>query len=92
VVSNLITGDIPIRDEGVVSVSERSVVSHGRSASVGVFALGEELVDGIQGIRLDGVVGREYDELRDICLSEPKRLSNETQEYKNHHRNGTTRR
>ena len=47
VVSNLITSDIPIRDEGVVGISERGVVSHGRSASIGVFTLGKELVDGI---------------------------------------------
>lgn len=50
VISNLVTSDIPIRDEGVVSISERSVVSHGRSASIGVSTLGEELIDGIQGI------------------------------------------
>lgn len=67
-ISNLVTSDIPIRDEGIVCIRERSVISHRRSASIGVFALGEELVDGIQGVGLDGVVGREYDELRDICL------------------------
>lgn len=80
-VSNFVASDIPIRDEGVVSISEGSVVSHGRSASIGIFALGEELIDGIQGIRLNGVVGREYDELRDICLWNQGRLSKRTQEY-----------
>ena len=68
VVSNLVTGDIPISDEGVVSVGERCIVSHGGWASVGVFAVGEELPDGIQGVRLNGIVGCEYDELRDIIL------------------------
>lgn len=67
-IANLITSDIPIRDEGVIGVSERSVVSHGRSASIGVLALCKELVNGIQGVRLNGIVCCEYDELRDICL------------------------
>jgi hypothetical protein len=82
VVTNLVTCDIPIRDEGVIRIRERSIVSHGRPASVGVFALGEELVDGIQGIRLDGIVCSEHDELGDICLLNQSYLSNETQEWK----------
>jgi len=44
-VGDLVSGHIPIRDKGIVSVSERSVISHGGSASVGVFAMSEELVD-----------------------------------------------
>jgi len=68
VISNLVPGDVPIRDEGIVSVGQRCVVSHDGWASVGVFAVGEELPDGIQSVRLDGIVGREYDELRDIFL------------------------
>lgn len=45
VVTNLVTGDVPIRDEGIISVSERSIVSHGGSAPVGVLALSKELID-----------------------------------------------
>ena len=67
-VGNLVTGNIPIRDEGIISIGERCVVGHDGWASVGVFAVGEELLHGIQGIRLDGIVGCEYDELRDIFL------------------------
>jgi len=68
VVSDLVTGDIPVRDEGVISVREGGVISHSGPTSIGVSTLGEELVDGIQGVRLDGIVGRKHDELRNICL------------------------
>ena len=49
-VSNLVTGNIPIRDEGIVGIGERCIVSHDGWASVGIFAVGEELLHGIQGI------------------------------------------
>ena len=81
-ISNLVTSDVPIRDEGIVGIRERSVVSHRRSASIGVFALGEELVDGIQGVGLNSIVGREYNKLGDICLWNQTHLSNRTQGYK----------
>jgi hypothetical protein len=68
VVSDLVTSHIPIRNERVVGVRERRVVSCDGSTSIRVFAVGDELVDGFQGVRLDGIVGRVYDELRDIRL------------------------
>lgn len=80
-VTNLIAGDVPIRDEGVVGIREGGKVSHRGSTSIGVFALGKELVDGIQGVRLNSVVGCKYDELRDICLRNDKRLSKWAREY-----------
>ena len=49
-VSDFVTSDIPIGDKGIIGISERSVISHGRSASIGVLALGKELIDGIEGI------------------------------------------
>ena len=67
-VGNLVAGDIPIRDEGIISIGERGVVSHDGWTPVGVFAVGEELFNGIQGVRLDGIVRREYDELGNIIL------------------------
>jgi len=50
VVGNLVASNIPIRDEGIVSIRERCVVCHDGWASVGVLAVGEELLHGIQGI------------------------------------------
>ena len=70
VVRDLVSGDIPVGDEGVVCVIKRGVIGHLNGASVGVFALSEELIDGIEGIGLDRIVGSEYDELRDIRLRE----------------------
>ena len=46
-VADLITGDVPIRNECVVGIWERGIVSHDGSTSIWVFALSEELVDGI---------------------------------------------
>lgn len=76
VISDFITGDIPIRDKAIVGVGERCIVRHGRSASVGVFALCEKLVDGIQVVRLDSVVGGKYNELRDLLLRNQRGISN----------------
>ena len=67
-VRNLITGDEPIGDEGVVGVVERSVVGHPRRAAVRVLALCQELVDGVEGIGLDGIIGSENKEHRRIGL------------------------
>ena len=50
VVGDLVAGNIPIRDKSIVGVGERCVVGHDGGASVGVFAVGEELLHGIQGI------------------------------------------
>jgi hypothetical protein len=89
VITNLVTGDIPIRDESVIGVNEGRVVRHDGLAAIGIFALSEELANGTQCVRLDGIVGREYDELGDICLRNRKRLSNESHAY--NHRDDAAR-
>lgn len=67
-IRNLVTSDIPIRHKGEVGVVDGGVVSHPRHTTVGVLAMSKELVDGVQSIRLDGIVGGEDDELRDVRL------------------------
>lgn len=94
-ISNFVTGDIPVRNERVVGVSKRSEISHRRSTSVGIFALGEELVDGIQSVRLDGVVGREHNKLRDIrlqCGDRRKGVSARYMDVSQRHRSPAPRR
>lgn len=67
-VRNLVTSDIPVRHEGEVGVVDGGVVSHLGLTTVGVLAMGEELIDSIQSIGLDGIVGGEDDELGDVRL------------------------
>ena len=50
VVRNLISSNIPIRDERIVCVVERCEVCHLRLASVGVLAMRQELVHSIESV------------------------------------------
>ena len=72
---DLVSLDKPVSDEGVVCVVQGRVVSHLRSAAIGVYTVSEELVDGIEGVRLDGIVGGEDDELWNYRLhkAQPKK-------------------
>ena len=49
VIRNFISGDIPVCDEGEVGVVDGVVVGHLGLTTVGVLAVCEELVDGIEG-------------------------------------------
>ena len=68
VVRNLIARDIPVRHEGVVCVVDGGVVGHLGLASIRVLAVCEELVDGVEGEALDGIVGREDDKHGSVTL------------------------
>ena len=61
--SDLIALDEPVRHEGVVCVVEGREVCHLGLATVRVLAVGEELVDGIESVGLDSIVGSEHYEL-----------------------------
>lgn len=61
--SDLVPLDKPVSDEGVVCVVQGRVVGHLRPAAIGVYTVSEELVDGVESVRLDGIVGGEDDEL-----------------------------
>lgn len=67
-VGDFVACDIPIRDEGVVRVRERSEVGHLHWASIRVLAMRKELVDRIQGVRLNRIVCSEKNELRNLGL------------------------
>jgi hypothetical protein len=58
VVRDFIAGDEPVGDEGVVCIVERGKVGHFGSAPVGVLSLGEELVHGVERVRLNGICSR----------------------------------
>ena len=67
-VRDLVAGDVPVGDEGEVGVVDGVVVGHLGRAAVGILTVGEELVDGVEGVALDGIVGSKDDELRDYRL------------------------
>lgn len=58
VIGNLVSGDIPVGDHGVVGVVERSKVGHFWRTAVGVFAVSEELINRVDSICLDCIVAR----------------------------------
>lgn len=67
-VRNFITRHIPVGDQGIVCVVQGSVVSHLDSATVGVLPVREELIDRIEGVGLDGIVGGVHDEHGNVRL------------------------
>ena len=67
-VGNFVSSNKPIGHEGVIGVVEGCEVGHLGLAAVGVFAVGEELVDGVEGEALDGIVGREDDKHGSVTL------------------------
>ena len=69
-VSDFVTGDKPVRNERVIRVVERCIIGHLRLTAIWVFALREELIDRIEGVGLNGIVGSENDELRNLGLRE----------------------
>jgi hypothetical protein len=68
VVSDFISGDEPVRNECVVGVIQRCVVGHFYRTPVRIFALGEEHIDGIQGIGLNSIICREHYKLGHVGL------------------------
>lgn len=67
-VRDLVASDIPIRHEGEVGVVDGSVIGHLGRAAVGVLTVGQELIDSVEGIGLNSVIGGEYNELRNVGL------------------------
>ncbi len=74
-VSDLITSDVPVGDEGVVGVVQGDIIRYFGLTPIGIFAVGKELVDGVESVGLNGVVGSEDNELRDNRLSGTKSQS-----------------
>jgi hypothetical protein len=66
--SNFIPSNKPVRHKRIVRVVQRRVVSHFGRASVRILPLCKELVDRIESVRLNGVVGGEDNKLRNIFL------------------------
>lgn len=69
VVCDLVAGYIPVGDECVVSEIEGGVIGHLGLASIRVLALREELVDGIKGVALYGIVGGKDNEHGRVLLN-----------------------
>ena len=55
-------------NQGIVGIVERNEVGHLGRASIGILAVSEELIYGVKGIRLDGIISSEHDKLRDFRL------------------------
>ena len=54
--------------KSVVRVVEGGEVGHFYAAPIGIFALGEELIDRVQSVGLNGIIGSEDDELWNLGL------------------------
>jgi hypothetical protein len=67
-VCDLISGDEPVGDEGIVGVVQRDIVSNLWLTPIRVFTLGKKLINGIKGVGLHGIVGSIDNELRDFGL------------------------
>lgn len=68
-VGDLVTCNVPIRDEGVVSVVKRRKVCCLHWTPVGVVAMRKELVNRIQGVRLNRIICGENNKLWDFRLT-----------------------
>ena len=71
-VSDLVTSDVPVGDEGIVCIIQGSVVRHLGRAAIWIYAVTEELVDGIEVVGLYCIVGSIDEELGDIALPTSK--------------------
>ena len=67
-IGDLVSGHEPVGNQCVVRVVKRSVVGHFGSATVGVLAVSQKLVDRVERIRLNSVVSSEHDEHWRITL------------------------
>lgn len=67
-IRNLITRDKPVGDECVVRVVQRREVGHLDGATVRILALGQELVDGVESVGLDCIIGGVYNKLGNFGL------------------------
>lgn len=61
--------------KSVVCEVERGEVRHFYIASVRIFALGEELIDRVQGVGLNSIIGSKDDELWDLGLWYKRKVS-----------------
>jgi hypothetical protein len=67
-VSDLVTSDIPVGDEGIIGVVEGDIVSNFWLTPIRVLTMGKELVNGIKSVGLHGIVGSIDNKLRDLRL------------------------
>lgn len=71
-VSNLVAGHEPVGDESIIRVIQGDIIGHSRRTTVRVLTLGKELIDRINCVRLDSIVGGIDDKLWDITLATSK--------------------
>lgn len=63
-------------DKTVIRVAQGRIVGHLWSAAIWILSVRQELIHSIKGVRLDGIIGSEYDELGDVALEiQQQRLS-----------------
>jgi hypothetical protein len=67
-IGNLIPSDIPIRHQRIICKIQTSIIRHPRRAPVRILPLRQELVNGVERVGLDGVVGCEDNKLRHVGL------------------------
>jgi hypothetical protein len=67
-VSDLVTSDEPVGDEGVIGVVQRGIISDFGRTAIRICTLSKKLVDGSKGVGLNSIVGSVDDKLRDLRL------------------------
>jgi hypothetical protein len=68
-VSDLVAGNEPVGHKGVIRIIQRDIIGHLGCTAIRIHTLSKELVDGIDGVGLDGIVGSIDEKLRDITLA-----------------------
>ena len=80
-VSDLVTGDEPVGNEGIIGVVQRGIISNFGLTAIRVFTLSKELVDGSESVGLNGIVGSVDNKLRDLRLPRGKKSQNFPQQW-----------
>jgi hypothetical protein len=65
-ISYFVSSNIPIGDKRIVGIIERREVGHLDRATVRILPLSKELINRVDSIRLDSIVGSEDNELRHV--------------------------
>lgn len=71
VITNLVSCNVPISDKRIVGIVKRREVGHLDRATIRILSLSQELIDGVDSIRLNSIIGSEDNELRHVRLPCP---------------------
>lgn len=67
-ISYFVSSNVPVGDKGIVGIVERREVGHLDRTTIRILPLSKELIDRVDRIGLDSIVGSEDNELRYVRL------------------------